>query len=131
MVTERPRSIPVEQRPLDTTPVHTADLPDTPQRDRAIEASAWVEAPAELRELGADLGTGPARFLRRIGPWLLWRTGPPSRGDARYWVARDDDLARQFTFRLFPTGDGEGRGPTGPHIRFRTWKEDLRDHPAG
>ncbi len=124
-------SIPVEDRPLDATPVHTAELPDTPQRDRAIAASAWIEAPDELVHLGDDIGTTEARYLRRIGRWLLWRTGPPSRGDARYWVADADDLARTFTFRLFPDGTGEGDGPTTTHDRFRSWKEDLRDHPEG
>jgi len=32
-------------------------------------------------------------------------------------------------FRLFPDGTGDGVGPSGrAHSRFRTWKEDLRDH---
>ena len=129
---ERTRSIPVEDRPPDPTPVHTAELPDTPQRDRAIEVSAWIEAPDELLHLGDDLGTTPARFLRRIGPWLLWRTGPPRGADARYWVALADDLATRYTFHLFPDGNGSGLGPSGEtHTRFRQWKEDLRDHPGG
>lgn len=125
---DRPRSIPVEERPLDTTPIHTVDLPDTPQRDSAIEVSAWLEAPDELVHLSDDLGTTPARYLRRIGPWLLWRTGPPRGANARYWVARSDDLTTQFTFDLFPDGSGSGDGPTEHHTRFRSWKEDLRDH---
>ena len=125
---ERLRSIPVEERPLDTTPVHTVDLPDTPQRDSAIEASSWIEAPPTLLALGDDLGTSPARYLRRIGPWLLWRTGPPRGAAARYWVCRADDLDTQFTFDLFPDGTGSGHGPTDQHTRFRAWKEDLRDH---
>jgi hypothetical protein len=40
------------------------------------------------------------------------------------------DPARQFTFRLFPDGSGEGVGPDGAlHRRFRSWKEALRDTP--
>lgn len=116
-----------DERPDDTTPVHTADLPDTPTRDRNIVAGAWIEAPAELRSLGADLpGTPTATYKRRIGDWLLWRAGPASGGDARYWACRRDDLGAQCTFRLFPDNSGDGAGPTGrAHTRFRTWKEDL------
>ena len=77
-----------DQRPIDDTPVHTADLPPTPIRDRNIPATAWVEAPADLLTLGDDLpGTPVADYKRRIGPWLLWRAGPASGGDARYWAA--------------------------------------------
>src|SRR4051794_26796593 len=35
----------VTTRPIDPTPVHTVDLPATPQRDRTIPATAWIEAP--------------------------------------------------------------------------------------
>jgi hypothetical protein len=122
-------ALPSPERPLDHTPVHTADLPATPQRDRAIPATAWVEAPAGLLALGDDLPGRPvARYLGRIGPWLLWRAGPPSRGDARCWAARADDPATSFTLRLRPDGTADGVGPSGVrHQRFRTWKEDLRD----
>jgi hypothetical protein len=118
-----------EERPRDDTPVHTADLPATPTRDRNIPATAWVEAPDELRRLGDDLPGRPvAEYKRRIGPWLLWRAGPATRGDARYWVGRADDLDVRYRFRLFPSGDGSGVGPSGStHTRFRAWKEDLRD----
>jgi len=35
----------------------------------------------------------------------------------------------QWVFELHPDGEGEGAGPSGAvHERFRTWKEDLRDH---
>jgi hypothetical protein len=124
-----PDALRYDERPYDETPVHAEDLPPTPVRDRNIPASAWVEAPEELRRLGDDLpGTPGADYKRRIGPWLLWRAGPASGGDARYWVARADDLAVSYTFRLFPSGDGRGVGPSGAtHTRFRTWKEDLRD----
>ena len=125
-------ALPYHQRPDDDTPVHTADLPATPLRDRAIPATAWVEAPPDLLHLGDDLPGQPvASYKRRIGPWLLWRAGPATKADARYWAARADDLADQWTFRLLPDGTGRGAGPSGVrHERFRTWKEDLRDAPA-
>lgn len=120
-----------DQRPDDLSPVQTADLPPTPTRDRNIVATAWVDAPPELLALGYDLDDRPvAHFKRRIGPWLLWRAGPATGGNARYWVARSDDLAVQHVFRLYPDGHGDGEGPSGArHTRFRSWKEDLRDHP--
>lgn len=118
-----------DERPLDDTPVNTDDLPATPLRDRNIPATAWVEAPEGLLTLGDDLPERPvAEYKRRIGPWLLWRAGPASDADARYWAAPHDDLDLQCTFRLFPDGSGDGLGPSGTrHTRFRTWKEDLRD----
>ena len=127
---------PYHERPADHTPVHTADLPATPIRDRNIVASAWVEAPHALLHLGDDLeGTPEAEYKRRIGRWLLWRAGPAV-GDAWYWACDADDLARQCTYRLRPeSGDGpdatngEGAGPGGVVARrFRAWKEDLLAH---
>lgn len=125
-------ALPYDQRPLDDTPVHTADLPPTPIRDRNIPATAWVEAPEDLRTLGDDLPGAPvAEYKRRIGPWILWRAGPASKGDARYWAGHEDDLTRAHTLRLFPDGTAEGTGPSGAcHQRFRAWKEDLRDAEA-
>ena len=121
-------ALPSPQRPVDDTPVHTEDLPATPQRDRRIPATAWIEAPRTLLALGDDIGQPDAYYLRRIGPWLLWRAGPPSHGDSRYLALADDDLATTWTFRLFSDGTGEGEGPDGVvHRRFRTWKEALRD----
>ena len=119
-----------DERPADHTPVDTADLPPTPIRDRNIPASAWRQAPDSLRSLGDDLPDAPeAEYKRRIGPWILWRAGPAKGGDARYWVAHEDDLDRTFTLRLFPDGSANGVGPSGEtHTRFRAWKEDLRDH---
>ena len=116
-----------DQRPADRSPVHTGELPPTPTRDRNIMATAWVEAPRELLELGDNLPHRPeATYKRRIGAWLLWRAGPASGGDARYWAADSDELAHQTTFRLFPDGTGDGTGPSGArHTRFRAWKEDL------
>ena len=116
------------ERPFDHTPVHTAELPATPQRERTIHADAWIEAPAALRDLGADIGQTDAGYLRRIHGWLLWRAGPPTHGDARYLAIAADDLATTYTYRLFADGSGEGAGPDGVvHHRFRTWKEALRD----
>ena len=121
-------ALPYDQRPVDDTPVHTADLPATPQRDRNIPARAWVEAPRELLHLGDDIGGPEADYKRRIGPWLLWRAGPAAKADARYMAVAADDLDRRYTFRLYPDGTGDGVGPDGAtHSRFREWKESLRD----
>ncbi len=116
-----------DQRPEDHRPIRTQDLPPTPTRDRNIVATAWLDAPRELVSLGDDLPDRPvATYKRRIGDWLLWRAGPASQADARYWAAKADDLTQQSTFRLFPDGTGDGIGPSGrQHSRFRTWKEDL------
>ena len=118
-----------DQRPPDHTPIHTSELHATPVRDRNIVATAWIEAPTELLHLGDDLPDAPvAEYKRRIKTWLLWRAGPATDADARYWAADASDLTRQFTFRLFPDGSGDGVGPSGTrHDRFRSWKEDLRD----
>jgi hypothetical protein len=122
-----PPALRYDQRPPDHTPIHTDALPATPTRDRNIVATAWIEAPAELLALGADLPNQPeAEYKRRIGDWLLWRAGPAAGGDARYWAGRADDLEVQHTFRLFPDNTGDGAGPSGNrHTKFRAWKEDL------
>jgi len=121
-------ALPYNQRPVDATPVHTADLPPTPQRDRNIPARAWVEAPDDLLHVGDDIGGPHIDYKRRIGRWLLWRAGPATGADARYMVLAADDLDVRYTFRLFPDGSGEGAGPDGTvHTRFRAWKESLRD----
>jgi hypothetical protein len=118
-----------EERPIDATPVHTAELPATPQRDRTIPATAWIEAPAPLLELGRDLGHDLVAYKRRIGGWLVWRAGPATKGDARYAALAADDPEQWFVYRLHESGEGEGVGPDGVrHHRFRTWKEALRDH---
>jgi len=117
-----------DERPEDDTPVHTTGLPATPQRDRNIPARAWIEAPAALVHLGDDIGGDEAQYKRRIGRWLLWRSGPATGADARYLAVDADDLSRMFTFRLFADGTGGGEGPDGVRYeRFRTWKESLRD----
>jgi len=88
-----------------------------------------VEAPDALLHLGDDLGTELTAYKRRLGPWLLWRAGPARGADARYAAIRATDLGEIHTFRLYPDGSGDGVGPSGErHTRFRTWKEDLRDH---
>lgn len=123
------RALRYDERPDDTTPVHTDQLPPTPVRDRNIVARAWVEAPSRLRTLGDDLpGRPEAHYKRRIGRWLLWRAGPAVDADARYWAADAHDLNVQYEFALVADGTGTGRGPSGVvHDRFRAWKEDLRD----
>lgn len=121
-------ALPHDERPLDHTRLHTEDLPATPVRDRRIPADAWIEAPDELLALGARDGAVTS-FLRRIGPWLVWRSGP-ARGPAIYWAGHVDDVQRSYTLTLAADGTTSGRGPSGAeHHRFRTWKEDLRDHP--
>ncbi len=122
-------ALPADERPIDPTPIHTAELPDTPTRDRNIPAEAWIEAPSTLLSLGDDIGRPLIAYKRRLGPWLLWRAGPARRADARYLAIAADDLDHAFSFRLYPDGSGDGIGPSGErHQRFRTWKEDLRDH---
>ena len=119
---------PAEQRPPSDREWHTAELPATPQRDFLIPAELWIEAPDELRTLGADLGIDLVAYKRRIGSFLLWRAGPARRADTRYMAIDASDLTRRYVFRLFPDGTGEGEGPDGTtHTRFRTWKEALRD----
>ena len=120
------------ERPLDLTPVHTDDLPPTPPTDRNIPAEAWIEAPPDLLSLGDDIDRPEVLYLRRIGPWLLWRAGTgtvPRAGEpagASRWMAlHRDDLAVHHRFLLRADGSGHGEGPTGTHDRFRSWKEDL------
>ena len=122
-------ALPADERPIDPTPVHTADLPPTPIRDRNIPAEAWVEAPESLRRAGDDIGRPTIAYKRRIGRWLLWRAGPATKADARYVALAADDLTQEYVFRLFPDGSGVGDGPSGrTHTRFREWKEDLKAH---
>ena len=122
-------ALPADERPIDPTPVHTADLPPTPIRDRNIPAAAWIEAPTELLHLGDDIGQPKITYKRRIGRWLLWRAGPAAKANARYLAIDAEDLARQHSFRLFADGTGEGTGPSGTAVdRFREWKQDLQAH---
>ena len=122
-------ALPADDRPIDPSPVHTDDLPATPLRDRNIQATAWIEAPDAVLTLGDEIGAGPAVYKRRIGPWLLWRAGPARGARAAYLAIDAADLSVQWRFDLAPDGSGTGTGPSGAHHeRFRTWKEDLRDH---
>jgi hypothetical protein len=116
-----------DQRPDDRTPLDTADLPPTPTRTRNIVAGAWRQAPAALLSLGDDLpGRPEAHYKRRIGAWLLWRAGPASGADARYWACLAEDTDRQVTFRLLADGTASGVGADGvSHDRFRAWKQSL------
>src|SRR5688572_4834317 len=119
---------PAEERPPSEREWHTDDLPATPQRDFLIPAERWIEAPDELRDLGADLGIDLVAYKRRIGTFLLWRAGPAVKADARYMAIDANDLTRRYVFRLLPDGTGTGDGPDGAtHTRFRSWKEALRD----
>ena len=118
-----PRNV---RRPI-TTGRHRGSARTRPQRYFLIPAERWIEAPPELRALGADLGIPLVAYKRRIGRYLLWRAGPAAKADARYMALAADDPTEQWTFRLFPDGHGEGDAPGGSHTRFRTWKEDLRD----
>jgi hypothetical protein len=122
-------ALPADERPIDPTPVHTADLPPTPIRDRNIPAGAWIEAPPALLHLGDDIGQPTVTYKRRIGRWLLWRAGPATKANARYLAIDAEDLDRHHTFRLFADGTGEGTGPSGTTCdRFRVWKQDLQAH---
>lgn len=122
-------ALPYDRRPLDATPLSTDELPPLPQRDRNIPASAWREAPPALLALGEPFGGDEALYKRRIGNWLLWRSGPATKAEAAYLAVWAGDLRRSFRFRLHADGTGAGSGPSGvTHDRFRTWKEDLRDH---
>jgi hypothetical protein len=120
--------ISAEDRPPVEVDYHTADLPATPTREFLIPATRWVEAPQALLFLGADLGIELVAYKRRIKRFLLWRAGPARLADARYLAIAADDLAEQYTFRLFADGTGHGTGPDGvEQTRFRAWKEALRD----
>lgn len=131
LVSDRP--LRYDERPTDHSPVHTSDLPDTPVRDRNIPASAWVEAPPALLDLGSELAGAPvADYKRRIGRWLLWRAGPATKANARYFACAVDDLEQHHVFALGPDGTGHGVGPSGAeHVRFRDWKIDLKESPPG
>src|SRR5437764_3467583 len=103
-------------------------MPPTHQRYRHIPARALIEPHDALVHLGDDIGGQEAQYKRRIGRWLLWRSGPATGADARYLAVDADDLTRTFAFRLFPDGEGSGEGPDRVRYeRFRTWKEALRD----
>lgn len=127
VVDERP--LRVEERPLDATLRSTDELPPTPQRDRRIPSTAWIQAPDALHELGADIGWPEVIYLRMIGTrWLLFRAGPAVDANARYGAIDLMNFPKLLTFDLGPDGNGTGIGADAKtHDRFRTWKESLRD----
>jgi hypothetical protein len=126
------RMAPAEDRPPVERDYSTAELPALPQREYMIPATRWVEAPREVRDLGNDIGVDLVVYIRRIGPYLLWRAGGPSRAHARYLAVNANDLGEQWHFRLSPDGSGAGVAPDGSrHTRFRTWKEALRGGTGG
>ena len=106
-----------DERPYDDTPIHTADLPPTPVRDRNIPASAWVEAPDELLAAGRRPARHAGRRLQAAHRPVAAVAGRPRRRGPRprYWVARADDLTVTYTFRLYPDGDGVRRRPERRH----------------
>lgn len=124
-------SIPTEDRPPIDHDVHTDDLPPLPQRDSMIPAERWIEAPAAVRLLGAEIGVDQVTYIRRIHDYLLWRAGRAAGEPARYCAVRADNLADRCFFALDAEGNGRGLGPDGSeHTRFRTWKVSLRDASA-
>ncbi len=125
-----PAPVPADERPFDHTPIHTADLPATPVRDRNIAATAWIEAPEALLRAGDDIGVSDIAYKRRIGDWLLWRAGPARGARARYVAVHSRDPSRVLTLDLAADGTASGVGPSGRHHdRFRSWKEDLLHFP--
>lgn len=93
-----------------------------------IPAEVWVEAPQALLDAGADIGDPAIMYIRRIGPWLLWRAGPARKAHSWYVALHHEDLDRIHTFRIYPDGSGKGAGPKGiEHQRFRLWKEELNE----
>ena len=119
-------ALPADERPIDPTPVHTADLPPTPIRDRNIPATAWIEAPDELLHLGDDIDQPLVTYKRRIGRWLLWRAGPASRSRRPLPGPRRRRPGPPVLVPAVRRRPGEGVGPSGTrHTRFRAWKEDL------
>ena len=120
--------------PHDDTPVHTADLPATPDpRPQhpgdgvgrgARRAAGARRRPARHRPI--------AEYKRRIGPWLLWRAGPATRRRCPLLGRPGRRPRRQVHVPAVPRrATGQGVGPSGAtHTRFRAWKEDLRDSTA-
>ncbi len=115
-----------EDRPPIAHRVHTHGLPALPQRHYLIPATAWIEAPATLLDLGHDFGVTLVAYKRRIGRYLLWRAGPAVGADARYAAVHDSLAAPLLTYRLHPDGSGSGIGPDAVlYTRFREWKQAL------
>ena len=116
-------ALPPSERPFTAERFSTAELPDTPTRSFRIPAAGWLDAPEQLLRLGAEIDED-VEYKRRIGPFLLWRAGPPI-GRAIYLAIDAGDLERRYRFDLHGR-QGSGWGPDGvEHVRFRAWKESL------
>lgn len=116
-------ALPPSERPFTDERYTTAELPATPTRSFRIPASRWTDAPVELVTLGDEISE-PVEYKRRIGPFLLWRAGPPV-GSAIYLAIHAEDPDRRYRFDLHGR-QGSGWGPDGSeHVRFRAWKESL------
>ena len=98
---------------------------------RALAYLSLKEGPLEALRLPTPKEPPPEEIalLRARFSELLARLKELLEAREALYAALAHDLDVQCTFRLFPDGTGDGRGPTGTrHDRFRTWKEDLRDH---
>ena len=82
---DQPGALTADQRPFDDTPVHTADLPETPIRDRNIPAEAWVEAPRALLSAGDALGEVRIADKRRLGPGCAGGPARPGEPTPAMW----------------------------------------------
>jgi hypothetical protein len=120
-------SVATEDRAPVERDLHTEELPALPQRHSMVPAARWIEAPVEVRDLGRDFGVELVTYIRRIGPYLLWRAGRAAGERARYCAVKADDLDERWRFDLDPEGNGSGTGPDGvEHHRFRDWKLSLK-----
>ena len=121
-----------DERPADDTPIHTADLP--------ADAGARPQHPGDGVDRGARRRSSTSATTCPAARWPTTSAGsgrgccggpgpPPAPMPATSRCGPTTSTVHH-TFRLFPDGDGDGTGPSGErHTRFRTWKEDLRDHP--
>ena len=74
------RALRYDERPIDNTLRHTADLPDTPTRDRNIPATAWLEG--HIRRYEAKFGGDPERAASATA-FTIARAPIPSPTDVR------------------------------------------------
>ena len=112
-----------------------------PHRRPAADADPGPHHPGHGVDRGARRRCSPSATTSRRGPSPLQAPdralaavagrARPRRPTPGTGPAASTTSADACTFRLHPDGTGEGTGPSGAaHDRFRTWKEDLRDHPA-
>ena len=108
---------PADERPVDPTPVHTADLPahahPRPQHPGRRPGSRRPPSCCTSATTSGD--SAVIAYKRRIGPMaaLAGRAGQPGRRPLP-GRRRPTTSAAQHTFRLYPDGHGEGVGPSGP-----------------